>query len=132
MIPEPSAVEAALEGVLDPCSCFGDDPVDVVSMGLIDAIDVGDDGTVGIDLLPTTPLCLYVAQITADIEARVGALPGVEAVRVRQVTDEIWTRERLDNDLRRRRRRRIRERVEAEGLTPWAAGRPGATRADGG
>lgn len=132
MSPELSAVETALEEVLDPCSCFGEEPIDVVSMGLIDAVDIGADGTVEIDLLPTTPLCLYAAQIIADIEARVGSLPGVEAVRVRQVTDEIWTRERLDDDFRRRQRRRLRERAAADGLTPWAAGEERSRPADGG
>jgi metal-sulfur cluster biosynthetic enzyme len=106
-----SAVWDALSTVLDPCSCQIGSPVDVVSLGLIDAIDIDDD-EITITLLPTSPMCLYVANMSEEISRRVGAIDGVEAVEVRRETETLWTPSRMDDALREQRRTRLERQLQ--------------------
>lgn len=113
------AVRARLEEVIDPCSCFTEEPVNIVDLGLVESVSV-DGGTVRVELLLTSQGCTYSPYIRRDIEQRVGALDGVEGVEVSEVTDRIWTRDRMDREVRRARRERFRARMEAAGITPHA------------
>jgi metal-sulfur cluster biosynthetic enzyme len=115
-----AAVRDQLLEVLDPCSCMSDHPVNVVDLGLIEAIDV-DDGHVEVTLLLTSQRCTYFLDINDEIRERVGTLDGVEAVEVHQDTSgEIWTRERMSERERTERRQRFTDRMEAAGITPYA------------
>lgn len=113
-----SAVESALKDVLDPCSCFTDEPVSIVELGLIEGIEV-DDGTVTIDVLPTSPGCTYMPYIQSDIEDRVGELEFADTVTIDQVTDQIWTRERMAAETLDARVKTMRSTLEAEGIEPY-------------
>lgn len=118
---------AALEGrvrdrlrdVLDPCSCFTDEPVNIVDLGLVEEVTVTEN-TARVELLLTSPGCSYLPYIENDVERKVGAVAGIEMVEVEQVTDEIWTRERMADEVRVARRDRLRTRLEAAGVTPYA------------
>lgn len=116
--PSEAAVRARLEKVLDPCSCFTDEPVNIVDLGLVERVTVAD-GTAHVELLLTSQGCTYSPYIERDIEQRVGALEGIDTVDVTQVTDRIWTRERMTDELRASRRERFRERMAAAGITPY-------------
>lgn len=113
-----SAVESALEDVLDPCSCFTDEPVSIVELGLVEGIEV-DGGTVRIAVLPTSPGCTYLPYIQSDIEERVGELAFAETVVVDQVTDQIWTRERMATETLDARMETMRSTLAAEGIEPY-------------
>lgn len=108
-----------LTDVLDPCSCFTDEPVNIVDLGLVEGVTV-DDGTARIELLLTSPGCTYLPYIERAVEDRVVGVDGIEAVAIEQITDEIWTRERMDHDVREARRRQLRERLDAAGVVPYA------------
>ena len=80
-------VLAALRGVIDPE--LGDD---VVSLGMVRSVSVepaGDEGTdaearpghVVVELALTTEGCPLKVQLRKDVEARVGAVPGVTSVK---------------------------------------------------
>lgn len=112
------AVIAALEEVLDPCSCFTDEPVDIVELGLVEDVTV-ENGAVRVDILPTSPGCSYMPYIEGDIEERIGDLPFVDEVTVDQVTDRIWTRERAASETLDDRLSAMRSRLEAEGVEPF-------------
>jgi predicted dehydrogenase len=59
----------ALTGVLDPCSCFTEDPVDIVDMGIVENVRA-EDGTVEVELLLTSPGCTYLPYIERDVDER--------------------------------------------------------------
>lgn len=109
----------ALTDVLDPCSCFTDEPVDIVDLGLVEDVRV-EDGTAEVELLLTSPGCTYLPYIERDVEETVQRVEGVHAVEVIQITDQIWTRERMADDVREARRTTLEARLEAAGVTPYA------------
>ena len=115
-------VKAALEDVLDPCSCMSEHPVNIVDLGLVDAIEWDEStGTVTVHLLLTSQRCTYFLDIDDEICERVGELPAVSAVEVHQVTSgEIWTADRMAEDERRARRERFERRIEEADITPYA------------
>ena len=70
------AVRGALLGVIDPE--LGDN---VVDLGMVRGVDI-DGGRVEVKIALTTAGCPLRAQLTKDIQARVGSVPGVEDVKV--------------------------------------------------
>ena len=112
-------VRTRLEQVLDPCSCFTQEPVSIVDLGLVE--DVTVCGAVArVAILPTSPGCTYLPYIEQDVERRAGAVAGIERVEVSTVTDEIWTRERMDDEVREARRQALHDRLADAGITPYA------------
>jgi ATP-binding protein involved in chromosome partitioning len=87
-----------LDDVLDPCSCMTDNPVSIVELGLVNEID-REGGSVSIELLPTTPMCMYMAQIIDEAEAEVSKVDGIEDVDVSQNVEDMWRPERMDDEL---------------------------------
>jgi ATP-binding protein involved in chromosome partitioning len=72
-------VLGALRGVIDPE--LGDD---VVSLGMVRTVTVDPDGTPGhvaVELALTTEGCPLKVQLRKDVDARVGAVPGVTSVK---------------------------------------------------
>jgi metal-sulfur cluster biosynthetic enzyme len=115
-----AAIRDELMEVLDPCSCMSEHPVNIVDLGLIEAIDV-DGSDVEITLLLTSQRCTYFLDINDEIRERVGGLAEVETVEVHQDTSgEIWTRERMSEAERTARRQRFYDQMEAAGITPYA------------
>jgi ATP-binding protein involved in chromosome partitioning len=75
--PAEEAVRAALLGVIDPE--LGDN---VVDLGMVRGVSIGDKGRVEVKIALTTAGCPLRAQLTKDIEARVGSVRGVAGVKV--------------------------------------------------
>ena len=75
--PSEEAVRGALFGVIDPE--LGDN---VVDLGMVRGVDIEDDGQVEVRIALTTAGCPLRAQLTKDIEMRVGSVPGVSRVHV--------------------------------------------------
>ena len=96
---EEDDIIARLDDVLDPCSCMTDDPVSIVELGLVENVE-RDGGSVSIELLPTTPMCMYMTQIIDESESEVKKIDGVEEVEVSQNVDDLWRPERMDEELR--------------------------------
>ena len=96
-----------------------DDPeypgVSIVDLGLVERVEISGR-SVEVDLVPTFSGCPALEMIATDVAATVGALDGVDDVRVRFVRTPAWTparisaaaRDRLASALRRRRLRRHR------------------------
>lgn len=116
-----AVVRTQLTEVLDPCSCFTDEPVSIVDLGLVESVAV-TEGTAHVELLLTSPGCTYLPYIERDVAERVGAVEGIEEVEVEQVTDQIWTRDRMTEEVRQARRMRFEDRMDAAGITPAAGG----------
>lgn len=115
-------IKAQLREVLDPCSCMSDHPIDIVDLGLVDDITVDEEaGEARIDILLTSQRCMYVIDITDEIQERVESLPDIETADVHQVTSgKVWTAERMSDAQRKERRERFDERIEAADITPYA------------
>lgn len=123
-----AAVWDRLDDVLDPCSTFTEHPQSVVDLGLIDEVSI-DDGHVTVHLLPTNQLCMYVPHMADEIDRRLTALSTIDSVSVEQVTDAIWTQDRMTESAYRERHEQFQRRVDRHDLTPaydgqeWVASR---------
>lgn len=113
-----SEIRETLDEVVDPCSSFTDQPVSIVDLGLVDGVSV-NDGQVTVELLPTNQLCMYMLNIQEEVKERLSNLPQVEAVEVEQVTDKVWTQDRMSEEEYQRRHSRFQERIEDHDLTPY-------------
>lgn len=112
-----AVVYQELEQVLDPCSTFTDNPVNIIDLGLVEDVEV--DGTsVTITLLPTNQMCMYMLNMSDEIQRRLDDKPGIDDVTVEQETDKIWTPVRMSETERTRRQEIFEERAEKHGLTP--------------
>jgi ATP-binding protein involved in chromosome partitioning len=118
--PQPSEDEVlgSLDEVYDPCSCFTENPVSIVELGLIDDVSVSEE-SVKVDLLPTSTLCLYVPDMCREIERTIEDEFGIENIEVHRVTDKIWTPDRMAEDEREARRDRMESRLEEKDITPY-------------
>lgn len=79
----------ALREVMDP-----EIPISLVDLGLIYDVRV-DGGAVDVDLTFTATACPCMAFIRFDIEERLKKEAGVEEVRIHEVWNPPWTRDRV-------------------------------------
>ena len=107
-----------LQEVLDPCSCHSDAPINIIELGLVETIKI-TNREIYIELLPTTPMCMYMGNIIHDVKIRVSKIPNVENVAVEQ-TIGIWTPDRMDPELREQRQKNFNRRIGNEEITPHA------------
>jgi FeS assembly SUF system protein len=86
-------VVEALKGVHDP-----EIPVNIYDLGLIYALDIGDDGDVYVEMTLTTPGCPVAGQMPTDVANAVARVPGVGKVEVHLVWSPGWTKDRMSED----------------------------------
>jgi ring-1,2-phenylacetyl-CoA epoxidase subunit PaaD len=91
---------ARLEDIMDALRSVPDPemPISIVDLGLIERVELEHDGdgtTVDVDVLPTFVGCPALDMIRGDIEAKVGAVDGVRAVRVTFRHDPPWSVDRI-------------------------------------
>lgn len=84
LVIETQATEA-LRTVFDP-----EIPVNILEVGLIYGITVDPAGSVAVRMTLTSPNCPSAAELPAEVEAKVKAIPGVTAVKVDVVFDPPW------------------------------------------
>jgi ATP-binding protein involved in chromosome partitioning len=75
--PTAAEVEGVLRTVIDP-----ELGADIVSLGMVPGIEVGDDGVVTVEIKLTIGGCPLRADIKREVEQRVGLHPGVTDVRI--------------------------------------------------
>ena len=88
-------IVAALKTVFDP-----EIPVDIYELGLVYAIELGDDGSVKVEMTLTTPNCPSAQELPAMAEEAVRTVPGVTDVKVEIVWDPPWDPSRMSEDSR--------------------------------
>lgn len=79
------AIIDALKEIFDP-----EIPVNIYDLGLIYGVDVNDGGHAVVTMTLTTPHCPVAESMPAEVELRVGAVPGVGDVEVNLVWDPPW------------------------------------------
>lgn len=113
-----SRIHAELEQVLDPCSTFTDNPVNIVDLGLVEEVTV-EDGIAEIRLLPTNQMCMYMMNMSDEIQDRLGEFDDLNEIRVTQENGKLWTPVRMSDEARQERKQIFEERAEKHGLTPY-------------
>lgn len=78
-------VVAQLRTVYDP-----EIPVDIYELGLVYAIEVGEQGDVDIRMTLTSPMCPVAGTLPPEVEAKVAQVPGVKSSRVEVVWEPPW------------------------------------------
>ena len=89
------AVIGAIATVYDP-----EIPVNIYELGLIYAVDIGDDGTVKVEMTLTTPSCPSAQELPGQVEEMVRTVAGVKDVAVEIVWDPPWDPSRMSEDAR--------------------------------
>jgi FeS assembly SUF system protein len=89
------AVVAALKDIYDP-----EIPVNIYDLGLIYGVDVTADGHAVITMTLTTPHCPVAESMPAEVELRVGAVPGVGSAEVNLVWDPAWDPSKMSDEAR--------------------------------
>lgn len=85
------AVIDALRSIFDP-----EIPVNIYDLGLIYGVDIVD-GHVSVTMTLTTPHCPVAESMPAEVELRVGAVPGVGSARVNLVWDPPWDPQKMSD-----------------------------------
>lgn len=88
-------VIAALKTVFDP-----EIPVDIYELGLIYAIELGDDGKVKVEMTLTTPSCPSAQELPGMAAESIRQVPGVTDCDVEIVWDPPWDQSRMSEDAR--------------------------------
>tara|TARA_R110000782_G_scaffold167129_5_gene259158 strand:+ start:11676 stop:12176 length:501 start_codon:yes stop_codon:yes gene_type:complete len=80
------------DGIIDTLKEIFDPeiPVNIYDLGLIYGVEVTDDGHAVVTMTLTTPHCPVAESMPAEVELRVGAVPGVGTVDVNLVWDPPW------------------------------------------
>jgi FeS assembly SUF system protein len=70
-------------------------PVNIYEMGLVYDLGITADGDVTILMTLTSPSCPVAESLPPEVEAKVGSVEGVRAVKVDLTWDPPWTPERM-------------------------------------
>ncbi|SOB80840.1 FeS assembly SUF system protein [Sphingomonas guangdongensis] len=87
------AIIAALREIYDP-----EIPVNIYELGLIYGVEVAADGHAAVTMTLTTPHCPVAESMPAEVELRVGAVPGVGTVDVNLVWDPPWDPSKMSDE----------------------------------
>jgi len=87
------AVVAALKEIYDP-----EIPVNIYDLGLIYGVEVTDEGHAVVTMTLTTPHCPVAESMPAEVELRVGSVPGVGTADVNLVWDPPWDPQKMSDD----------------------------------
>jgi FeS assembly SUF system protein len=88
-----AAIVAALKEIYDP-----EIPVNIYDLGLIYGVEVTDDGHAVVMMTLTTPNCPVAESMPAEVELRVGSVPGIGHAEVNLVWDPPWDPQKMTDD----------------------------------
>ena len=89
------AVVAALKDIYDP-----EIPVNIYDLGLIYGVEISPDNHAKVTMTLTTPHCPVAESMPAEVELRVGAVPGVGDAEVELVWDPPWDPAKMTDEAR--------------------------------
>lgn len=93
-------IMAALNRVHDPCSVATGRAMGLVDMGLIDRVEITDDGAVDVFLRLTSPACYLMPYLESESVTQVSTCAGVTAVAVHPDEGLDWSPDRIAEHLR--------------------------------
>ncbi len=91
---------ALYEGVIEALKEIYDPeiPVNIYELGLIYGVEVTDDGHAHISMTLTTPHCPVAETMPAEVELRVGSVPGIATAEVNLVWDPPWDPQKMSDE----------------------------------
>ncbi|SEN34922.1 FeS assembly SUF system protein [Sphingomonas gellani] len=91
---------ALYDGVIDALKDIYDPeiPVNIYDLGLIYGVDVTDEGHATVTMTLTTPHCPVAESMPAEVELRVGSVPGIALADVNLVWDPPWDPQKMSDD----------------------------------
>ncbi len=89
------SITAAVKTVYDP-----EIPVDIYELGLIYKVDIDDDRNVTIDMTLTAPGCPVAGDMPGWVQNAVGAVEGLNEVKVNLVFEPPWDHSRMSDEAR--------------------------------
>jgi FeS assembly SUF system protein len=89
------AVVDALKDIYDP-----EIPVNIYDLGLIYGVEATEDGDVAVTMTLTTPHCPVAESMPAEVELRVGSVPGVRDAEVNLVWAPPWGPDKMTDEAR--------------------------------
>ena len=87
------AIVASLKEIYDP-----EIPVNIYDLGLIYGVEVTGDGHAVVTMTLTTPHCPVAESMPAEVELRVGSVPGVGHAEVNLVWDPPWDPQKMSDE----------------------------------
>ena len=87
------AVIDALKEIYDP-----EIPVNIYELGLIYGVEVSDEGHAHVSMTLTTPHCPVAESMPAEVELRVGSVPGIRDAEVALVWDPPWDPQKMSDE----------------------------------
>ena len=75
-------------------------PVNIVELGLIYELEIGEEGKVKILMTLTAPGCPVAGDIVVEVQEKVGALEEVNDVYVQLTFDPQWTMDMMSEEAR--------------------------------
>ena len=100
-------VRRILDEIKDPCSVGFGDPMGLVEMGLVQAVDVTPAGDVTVRLRLTSPFCEMIGFFKHTAVERIRSLPSVESVTVETDSGFDWSPEYMSPARQEQRRQRL-------------------------
>lgn len=73
-------------------------PVDIWNLGMIYKIEVGDDGTVDLDMTFTAPNCPAADFIVEDVRTKLESVEGVKAANINLVFEPVWDQSMMSEE----------------------------------
>lgn len=88
--------------VIDACATVYDPeiPVNIYELGLIYAIEIGEDGRVKVEMTLTAPACPSAQELPEQVRDAIMAIPGVTDCEVETVWDPPWDPSRMSEEAR--------------------------------
>ena len=96
-----------LSEIQDPCSVGSGTPMNLVEMGLVEKIDLAEEGRVTLHLRLTSPTCNMLGFIAEEATRRLAGMPGVGQVEVVSDQGLDWSPSMMSPEASERRRKRI-------------------------
>ncbi len=93
--PSEAALLDAIATIYDP-----EIPVNIYELGLIYAVDIGDDGAVKVEMTLTAPGCPSAQELPVQVRDAVLGVPGVTSADVETVWDPPWDPSRMTEEAR--------------------------------
>jgi len=87
------AVIDALKEIYDP-----EIPVNIYDLGLIYGVEVTEEGHAAVTMTLTTPHCPVAESMPAEVELRVGSVPGIALADVNLVWDPPWDPQKMSDE----------------------------------
>jgi len=86
-------IEAELRTVFDP-----EIPVNIMDLGLVYEIKIGDNGDVKITMTLTAPACPVAGEIVREVQEKVEGLAGVLDCHVQLTFDPPWNKDMMTEE----------------------------------